>query len=63
MKRDGYLHILRFQHVSDYNNEPDIRDENSDRLWKMRNLFEVPNKTFSKLYSHIELLPLEEVIM
>jgi len=43
MKRDRFFHILRFLHFTDNRNEPDMRDENSDRLWKMRNLFEILN--------------------
>jgi hypothetical protein len=62
MKRDGYCRTLLFLHVTDCNNEPDIMDENSDRLWKMRNLFEILNKTFSKFYSHIEFCPYKKLL-
>ena len=43
MKQDGYFHILRFLHFTDNKNEPDMMDENSDRLYKMRNLFGILN--------------------
>jgi len=38
-----------------------MRDENSDRLWKMRNLFEILNEKFSKFYSPSEHLAVDEV--
>jgi hypothetical protein len=37
---------VRFLHFSDNNNDTDITDEITDRLRKMRNLFEILNKTF-----------------
>jgi len=43
MPRDSYLHILRFLHFTDNKKVPDMNDENSDRLWKIRNLFNILN--------------------
>jgi len=63
MKWDRYLHILCFLHFTDKKNEPDMTDENSDRLQKIRNLFEFLNKTFSKFYSPSEYLAIVEVIV
>ena len=63
MKQDRILHILRFVLFTDNNNEPDMMDENSDGLWKMRNLFEVLAKIFSKFYSPSEHLDVDEVIV
>ena len=63
MKRDRFFHILRFLHFTDNRNEPDKRDENSDRLWKMRNLFLILNEKFSKFYSPSEHLTVDEVIV
>ena len=63
MQRDRYCHILRFLHFTDNNNEPDMKDEISDGLWKTRNLFEILNKTFSKFYSLSEHLAVDEVIV
>ena len=40
-----------------------MADENTDGLWKMRNLFEILNKTFSKFYSPSEYLAVDEVII
>ena len=63
MKQDRFFHILRFLHFTDNRNEPDMRDENFDRLWKMRNLFEILNEKFSKFYSPSEPLAVDEVIV
>ena len=38
-----------------------MTDENSDGLWKKRNLFKILNKTFSKFYSPSEYLAVDEV--
>ena len=40
-----------------------MAEENSDRLRKMRNLFEILNKPFSKFYSPSEQLAVDEVIV
>jgi len=63
MKRDRFFHILRFLHFTDNKNEPDMTDENSDRLWKMRHLFDILNEKFSKFYSPSEHLAVDEVIV
>jgi hypothetical protein len=62
MKRDRYRNTLRLLHFTDNNNEPEVTDENSDRLRKMRNLSEI-QKTFSKFYSPSEHLAIDEVIV
>ena len=63
MKRDQYLHILRYLHLIDNRNEPDRTDENFDRLWKIRDLFEILNATFSKFYIPSENLAIDQVIV
>ena len=63
MKRDRYFQTLRFLHFTDNKNEPDMMGENSDRLWKIRNLFEILNQKFSKFYSPSEHLAVDEVIV
>ena len=63
MKRDRYLHILRYLHFTDNRNEPDRTDKNFDRLWKIRDLFEILNVTFSKFYNPSENLAIDEVIV
>ena len=40
-----------------------MTDENSDQLWKMRNLFEILNEKFLKFYSLSEHLAIDEVIV
>jgi len=40
-----------------------MTDENYDGLWKMRKLFEVLNKIFSKFYSPSEHLDVHEIIV
>src|SRR5215510_12576011 len=63
MKRDRFFHILRFLHFTDNKNEPDMTDENSDRLWKMRHLFDILNHKFRKFYNPSEHLAVAEVIV
>jgi len=63
MKRDRYLHILRYLRFTDNRNEPDRKDENFDRLWKTRDLFEILSATFSKFYNPSENLAIDEVIV
>jgi len=63
MKRDRYLHILRYLHFTDNRNEPDRTDENFDRLWKIRDLFEILNSTFSKFYNSSENWNVDKVIV
>ena len=46
MPRDRYLHILRFLHFT-HKNLPFMKDENSDWLWKIRNLLDILNDKFS----------------
>jgi len=63
MNRDRYLHILRYLHFTDNRNEPDCTEENFDRLWKIRDLFEILNHTFSKFYNPSENLAIDEVFV
>jgi hypothetical protein len=63
MKRDIYFHILHFLHFTDNKNEPNMTDENSHWLWKIRNLFEIVKVKFSKFCSPSEHLAVDEVIV
>ena len=63
MKRDRHLHILRYLHFTDNKNEPDRTDEKFDRLWKIRDLFEILNDTFRKFYNPSENLAIDQVIV
>jgi len=40
-----------------------MTDENSDRLWKTRNVFDILKKKFSKFYNPSEHLAVDEVIV
>ena len=40
-----------------------MKDENSDPLWKMGNLFEILNQKFSKFYSPSEHMAVDKVIV
>ena len=63
MKPYRYLHILRYLHFTDNRNEPNRTVENFDRLWKIQDLFEILNATFSKFYNPSENLAVDEVIV
>jgi len=60
---DRYLYILCYLHFTDNRNESDRREENFDRPWKIRDLFEILNATFSKFYNPSENLAIDEVIV
>jgi hypothetical protein len=62
-KEERYLHIVRLLQFTDNSNQPVFTDENSDRLQKMRNLFEILKKMFTKFYSPSEHLAVDEVIV
>jgi len=57
------LHILRFLHFTDNKIFPDMKDENYDRLWENRNLFDILNDKFSKFYNPSEHLAVDEFIV
>jgi len=63
MKQDRFFHILRFLYFTDNKNGPDMTHDNSDRLWKMRNLYDIRNEKFSKFYNPFEHLAIDEVIV
>ena len=63
MPRNRYLHILHFLHFTVNKIIPDMKDENYDRLWKIRNLFDILNDKFSKFYNPSEHLAVDEVIV
>jgi hypothetical protein len=63
MKRDRYWHILRFLHFTDNRNDAHNTDKDFGRLWKMRNVFEILDRTFSKFYNPTENLAIDEVVV
>jgi len=62
MKWNQYLHILGDLHFIDNRNEPDRTDEYFDRLWKIRDLFEILNGTITKFYDPSKNLAIDEII-
>jgi hypothetical protein len=62
MKRNRFLHILRFLHFSDNRNEPDKTDGNYDRLW-MITIFDKLNDAYAKYYRPTEHLATDEIIV
>jgi hypothetical protein len=62
MKQDRFCHILRYLHFIDNGDEPDKRDDNFDRLWKMRTIFDMLNDAYAKYYSPTEHLAVDEII-
>jgi hypothetical protein len=63
MKQDRFLHILRFLHFSDNKNKPDKTDENYDRLWKKRTVFDKLSDAYAKYYSPTEHLAIDKIIV
>jgi hypothetical protein len=64
MVRARYCHILRFLHfVDNTRNGVDRTDDSCDRLWKIRDLFEILRRSFSKFYNPSEYLAVDEVIV
>jgi hypothetical protein len=64
MSRDRYLHILKYLHFCDNTQaQPDKSDPNYDRLWKMRNIFDLLNKSFKIAYDPTEEISVDEVIV
>ena len=61
MGRARYCHILRFLHFSD-NNSNGV-DRTDDRLWKLRDLFEILRTNFLKFYNPSKHLSIDEVIV
>jgi len=59
MARSRFYHILRFLHFTDNNRTVD----SYDRLWKIRDLFEILRTNFTKFYNPSEHLVVDEVIM
>jgi len=56
-----YCHTLRFLHFMD-NNRNGV-DRTDDRLWKIRDLFEIIRTNFSKFYNPSEHLAVDKVIV
>jgi len=61
MARARYYHILRFLHFTD-NNKNGV-DKTDNRLWKIRDLFEIIKTNVSKFYNPSEYSAVDEVIV
>ena len=61
MARARYYHILRFLHFMDNNRNGS--DRTDERLWKIRDLFEIIRMNFSKFYNPSKYLAVNEVIV
>jgi hypothetical protein len=61
MKGERYRHILHILQFTD-KNESDRKDEMLTD-WKIRNLFEIPNRPFSKFYNHSQHVAVYKVLV
>jgi hypothetical protein len=48
-------------HFTDNRDEPDKRDDNFDRLWKMRTIFDMLNDAYVKYYNPTEHLAVDKI--
>jgi hypothetical protein len=51
-----HLHVLQFLHFTGSRNRADRIEENYNRPWKIQDIFEILNRTFSKFYNPSENL-------
>jgi hypothetical protein len=63
MKRDRFYHILKETFTSLTTETNLTRDDNFDRLWKMRTIFDMLNDVYAKYYSPTEHLAVDEIIV
>ena len=61
MSHSRYCHILRFLYFMDNNRNGS--DRTDERLWKIRDLFEIIRTNFSKFYNPSKHLAVDEVIV
>jgi hypothetical protein len=63
VKQDRFCHILRYLHFTDNRDKPDKREDNFDRLWKMRTIFDMLSDAYAKYFSPTEHLAVDEIIV
>jgi hypothetical protein len=65
MSRHQFLTILKYLHFTNNENPPvENRDDpNYDRLWTIRQIFDILNSKFSELYHPSEQMSVDEVIV
>jgi hypothetical protein len=51
MKCEPFLLILHYFHFTDSDKENDMSNENNARVWKIREIFNMPSVACSKFYS------------
>jgi hypothetical protein len=61
LKCDGFLHILRFLHLTDNNTETDIQADNYNRLWNIRTISDNLNNAYEKYYNPSQHLAVDEI--
>jgi hypothetical protein len=61
--RDRFLHILRFLHFENNEDSPKRDDPNTNRLWKIRKVFDTLNNKFCEMCNPTEHLAVDEVIV
>jgi hypothetical protein len=61
IKQDKFCHICRYLHFTDNRDEPDMRDENFYRLWKMITIVNKLSDSYSKYYSPTEHLAVDKI--
>ena len=63
MKCNRNSHILQFLHFMDKRDEVDTKEGNCDRLWEIKDIYEILNRTFSRFHNPSENLATQEVIL
>jgi len=57
MTRDRFLHVLlHYLHFTDNDTKLNMNDNNYDRLWEIREVYDILNAAYSKFYNPSEHL-------
>ena len=57
------MDIFCYLHFTDIDKEVDKNDNNYDRLWKIKEVFDILGVVYSKFYNPSEHLAIDEVIV
>ena len=60
---DKFKQILKYLHFSDNSNAPSKTEESYDRLWKIRNIFDILVKNFKNAYNPAQNCVVDEIIV
>ena len=63
MTQDHFLHILRYTHFTDNDKEVKKNNDNYDRPWKIKEVFDTLDVAHSNFYNPSEYLATDEVIV